>query len=239
MITVYDNNTTLEDLREIPVVRPDNAGATWMGMQHGELVDGILDDIALRGWQTTDMKFSTARDGADLVGAIGVLPTGSEIDTPAGIGFGVGFMTSNARRKALRMYVGGTVAVCHNGLATGSIVLQKKHSVRTDLAAEIEAAMDKYTLAAAGMAGMVARLQEKPIDAPTASDLLAQAGERDLMPRKYLWDVSREFHRPSHPEHGTGTAWTLVNAFTEIVKRNPPTRQLHQMDAFQRLVLAA
>jgi hypothetical protein len=236
MITVYGANTTLDELREIPVVRPDNAGQHWRGIQHGELVDTILDEVALRGWDVGEQQYSVHRDGADLVGAVDILP-GGDIEAPPGVGFGLGFMTSNARRRALKLYVGGRVFVCNNGMASGTIVCRKKHSLHTDLTGEIERSLDRYADEASKLTTMVACMRETHVDSGTVSDLLAEAGERDMMPKKYLWDVSREFYRPSHPEHGEGTVWTLTNAFTEIVKRNPAHSQLSQMANFHRMTM--
>ena len=238
MITVCGANTTLDQLREIPVVRPEGAGGSWRGIQHGDLVDTILDEVALRGWGVAEMKFSTHRDGADLVGAMDILPgADSGIDVPPGMAFGLGFMTSNARRRALRVYVGGRVFVCNNGMASGTIVCRKKHSLHTDLTGEIERSLDRYAVEAGKLSTMVARMRETHVDPGTVSDLLTEAGEKDMMPKKYLWDVSREFYRPSHPEHGEGTVWTLTNAFTEIVKRNPAHSQLSQMANFHRMTM--
>lgn len=237
MITVYGANVTLDELRDIPVERPANAGGTWRGIQHGELVDTLVDECRCRGWVVGDMQFSLAREKADLVGAVDV--TIPDLIVPDGITTGIGFMTSNARRKALRMYVGGTVQVCHNGLATGSIVLTKKHSRNTDLPDEIKRGLDRYLVAAKAIPAAVAELKEKPLTDRRAVDIVAQAGDKEFMPKKHLWDVIREYHHPTHPEHGEGTGWALLNAFTMIVKRNPANRQMSQTDGFRQLILAA
>jgi hypothetical protein len=240
MITVYGSNCDLDTVRNTELIRPESAGSAWKGLAHGELVDTILDDVALRGWTVTGSAWSLDRDGADLSGAFD-LDTHGEIEMPHGVDLGLGIMTSNARRRALRIYCGGRVAVCNNGLATGEEILRKRHTTRTDFTAEIEAAIDKFALSAKSLADTVARLKSTKLSQVGVNDLIEEAGARKLIAPSRLWNVSREYYRPSHAEHGVGSnrsAWTLVNAFTEVSKKTPPSRQMPSIHGFTELVLA-
>lgn len=236
MIHVPGKHVTLEELRWVPLVRPDNAGTHWQGVQHGAFVDRLLDKVAARGWRVDHMAFALARDGADIAGAFDI-DLGSGQAAPDGLHYSLGFVGSNARRKAWRLVAGARVLVCNNGLVTGQVVLDKKHTVRTDLDLEFDKALDGFQVAALGTSTLVATLRGRRLHTWEATMLLDAAKDAGYMPKSRLWDVLREFVVPSHREHGRGTAWTLLNAFTEVVKQNPPVDQMGQIDGFRRLLL--
>lgn len=236
MISVCGQHITREDLHKVPLVRPANAGTHWRGVQHGEFVDALLAQIQARGWQVDHMAFALAREGADIAGAFDI-DLGGGLAAPDGLHYSLGFVGSNARRKAWRVVAGARVLVCNNGLVTGQVVLNKKHTVRTDLDLEFDRALDAFEVAAHGTTSLVATLRERRVDTQEATMLLDAAKDAGLMPKSRLWDVLLEYVVPSYREHGTGTAWTLLNAFTHVVKQNPPVEQMGQIDGFRRLLL--
>ena len=101
MITVFGENITLEQLHEVELRTPEFAGRRWQGFQHGELVDIITDEIRSRGWEVEDMKFSLSQDEADLAGAFALkIPN---LEAIPGQDYSLGFLTSNAQRRAVAM----------------------------------------------------------------------------------------------------------------------------------------
>jgi hypothetical protein len=237
MITVYDANTTLAELEQVELRRPDGAGAVWRGVPHAELVHTVLDEARMKGWQPGKMGFSLARHGADMVGAIDLRLPG--ITPPDGMGFSIGLINSNSRRQALRLMVGAEVAVCHNGIATGTVVVQHKHTNRFQLDEAVDSGLDAYAEKAGRLHREVEYLQEKQLAAATVVEIIDKAGEEEVMPRTRLWGVAREYLRPSYPQHGHGTGWALLNAFTLLIKKSPPHVQMQNMNRFRQLILAA
>ena len=233
MITVHDTNTTLADLRRIPLKRPDKAGRWWRGIQHGELVDTILREFCERGWEATDWKFSVGGDGANLAAAFDL--TMPNLQPPEGTGFSLGLLTDNRCERALRLFAGANVTVCSNGLATGEIVLRHRHTINFRLREEIKTAMDEYLEASKGVGQIIDRLKSWQLAQVEYEHLLLEAGRRKLMPWSRLAHVDREFQNPNHG-FGSETSWDLLNAFTHVVKRNPPGRQLEQINGFRSML---
>lgn len=236
MISVYGANITLEQLHEVEVKRPEFAGDRWCGFQHGELVDIIVDEIRSRSWKVNDMKFSLSQDQADLAGAFDIsIPNLPQIP---GQEYSLGFLTSNMQRTALKMVVGTTVRCCTNGMATGEIVLNLKHTnTNTDaLCDEIGGAATRYFEKAREIPLLVERMRERTLNVAEASDLLMQAGHAKLMPWARIGQVDSEFRNPTFGEHGKGTSWALLNAFTYIVKAQNPMGQMDRMNRFRELL---
>jgi hypothetical protein len=236
MITVYGANIQLPELRRVQLKTPSFAGKWWRGIQHGELVDTLLERIGKRGWTPGDMQFSLGSDGADLAGAIDLDAPG--LAPPDGTRLGLGLMTSNAQHHSLRLYVGATVMVCHNGMATGEIVLCHKHTINFRLKEEIDFALEDYEFHAGRMNQMTERLKQRELSPTEAEHSLMEAGRNGLMAWSRIGAVDREYRKPRFAEIGTGTSWALLNAFTYVSKRSSPMRQLENINRFRELLPA-
>lgn len=234
MITVYGANTTIDEVRNIPLTTPTKAGGYWKGIPHGELVDTISDEVRSRGWKITEELYCLSKDGADLAGAFSL--TIPHLDSPEGQAYSLGFLTSNAMRRSLTMVVGTTVEVCSNGMATGEIVLCKKHTTNFDIITEVDFAVGRYLEKAKDIPALVTRLRGRDLKPVEAEHVLMEAGRAKLMPWSRIGDVDKEYHNPHHTEHGLDTSWALLNAFTYTVKRNPPQQQMDQMNGFRALL---
>ena len=231
MITVFGANTTANDLN---LDRPAKAGNYWEGIQHGTLVTAFQDEIRSRGWKITEERFSLSKDKADLAGAFSLEI--EEVTPPEGQTLSIGFITSNAMRIATKVLVGANVTVCRNGLATGEIVMQKKHTHGFNLFQEIEHSLDQYIPKAQKINHIVKSFQECEISSTNVDRVLMEAGRKRLMPWSRIGSVDKEYRNPTFAEHGKGTSWALLNSFTHPVKRNPPMQQMEQMNSFRELL---
>lgn len=224
-------------LATIELKRPKGAGPVWQGIKHIDLVDAIHDQALFNGWRVTEETYSVSKQGTSLAGAIGLeIP---DITAPEGQSFQMGFLTSNNMERSLRLVVGTRVAVCHNGMCTGQVVLRKKHTTGLDLAEALETGFTEYRKQAEDVRKIVASLQQAEIDTATAEHVLCEAGRRGIMCWSRVGDVDAEYRNPRFSDHGMGTSWALLNAFTWVVKRNPPLEQMSQINNFRALLPVA
>ena len=237
MITVFGANTTVDDLNAVKLERPTKAGAYWQGIPHGALVNTLADEIRSRGWDVTEQRFSLSKDKGDLAGAFGL--NIKDVNLPEGQSLSLGFLTSNMMRRSLMVVVGSKVAVCNNGMATGEIVMQRKHTSGFNLIGEIESALDQYVDKANKISGIVAGMRETELSPTQSDEILMEAGRQRLMPWARIGAVDKEYKNPTFAEHGRGTSWALLNAFTYTVKRNPAMEQMNQMNRFRELLPTA
>tara|TARA_R110000744_G_scaffold262480_1_gene377061 strand:+ start:241 stop:981 length:741 start_codon:yes stop_codon:yes gene_type:complete len=234
MITVYGANTRKEDLANVQLQRPEKAGKYWQGIHHSRLTTTLANEISNRGWEITGSKFSLSKDEADLAGAFSLKI--ENIKTPEGMDLSLGFLTSNAMRKSLTMVVGANVQVCNNGMATGEIVMKKKHTSGFSLVDEIRQSLDQYEIKAGLIGETVKSLRQCEISETQSDEILMAAGRLNLMPWSRIGAVDKEYRKPTFAEHGRGTSWALLNAFTYTVKRNPALKQMEQMNQFRGLL---
>jgi len=229
-----DKALNLTQLRRIPMQRPDNAGAYWQGIPHGDLASCIIDACTARSWGVTNTRFITNRGGSELAGVIDVdIP---KVKPPKGQSFSLGFLTSNDRKRALKLTVGTNVFVCSNGLVTGEIILRRKHTLGLDLAADLNPALDTYVTKAQSINEMVERLRDRKLKTTMVDKILMEAGRAELMPWSRIGDVDHEYRNPRFAEHGKDTSWALLQAFTWVVKQNPPLAQMEQINSFRKML---
>jgi hypothetical protein len=232
------NQVTIETLRTIPVLpRPEGVGHVWRGVQHGELVDTLTCEAAGRGWNVgSDITAYLSPDQAGCFGCINLEIPHLEIP---GQTLGLGWKHDNFQRKPIELYVGTTVWVCSNGMVTGEIIMNRRHTNKLDLRGEIETALDEYFEKAHHIPMMITAMRNRELTGAEAEHALIEAGRRGLMPWSRLGDVDREYRVPRFAEIGTGTSWALFNAFTYTVQRNPAHAQLDQIAGFRELLPVA
>ena len=237
MIYVYDENTKLEDLHRIPLRRPAKAGVRWKGIPHGVLAMVLTESITKRGWKITDTKFAVSPNEAEMAGAFQLeIP---DINIPEGQKLALGLLTSNAMKRSLLMVAGTEVTCCENGLATGQIVLRRKHTTGFNLQNEIDESLTQYRREVSAIPNIVASLREYDLSNWEQCRILMTAGREKLMPWSRIGKVDAEYQKPTFAEHGRGTSWSLLQAFTHHVKENSPLTQMTAMNRFRELLPVA
>lgn len=246
MIHVIGSNLTIEKVRAVPLIDPPSrpgspVGARWVGLKHGDLVDAVLAECKVRGWKVTDRKFALSNDLYDMAAAFSL--TVPDLAVPGGQILGLGVLTSNARRRALKLVVGSTVKVCSNGMCTGDILIDRLHTVGMDVIKdELKAAMDEYLIKAALIREITEGYMASEMTDQEVSHVLIQAASATLrtrtnvLPVTSIPDVWREWKEPRFKEFEPRTAWSLLNAFTYVVKRTPPLLQMDRIEQFRNLL---
>lgn len=240
MITVIGGRgVTLAQLEKIEPTTPENAGKRWKPVRHADLVNTIKAEVAERGWAVSESRYTTARKGADMAGAL-MFKKVAGLANINGMEFAMGFINSNDRRKALKITVGANIFICKNGLCTGTILLTKVHDHTVALAEQIKVAMDGYVDSAARISDMVERLQERALHPREAAGLCLLAADHGLIGYTAAGRVYREYKNPRFKEHGKNTSWALLNAFTYAARPNiAPTRQMEAYNSFREMLPVA
>ena len=236
MITVFGNTPTIEDLRKVEPTTPPNAGSRWKPIPHGELADTIREEAATRGWRIKDERYALGNKGADLAGAI-LLEGVKDVEVPTGQTLAMGFLHSNARRRALQLTVGTEVAVCNNGMCSGQVLMRRVHDHSVDLIDEVEAAFNGYVDKARKVASIARALRERELSKDEASGILLAAGRAGIVGWATVGRVDAEYRNPTFSDHGKDNSWALLNAFTYAARPNiNPVRQMDAYNDFRALL---
>lgn len=235
MISVMGGqNLTDKQLKALKLERPAGVSDRWSGIPHFDLVRTMEDRMEAAGWHFEDRKVAVDKTGFDMVGAWNVTVPGiAEMDDQK---LAIGFQHSNRCKRSLRLLVGSTVLVCTNGMATGEIVLAKKHTVGLSLGEEIDEGLERYVVSAKQLKVRTDLLKVTELTDEQADHILMEAGRSKLIGFPTLGQVSEEYFHPTFADNGSKTAWGLYNAFTHVLKKTCVNTQLDLMYKFQKMM---
>jgi hypothetical protein len=228
------NAVTEQALKRVPLIRPKWARNFWQGIKHLDLVTAIRSECEQRGWATKEAVFSLSKDRADMAGTFRIeIPS---VEMPDDQRLELGLLTSNAMRRTLKLVVGTRVFVCMNGMVTGDVVLCKKHTTGFDLPEALHVAMDEYLEKVGRIPMMVKKMKDHTLIEAEVYEVLVETGRQGVMPWSLIGQVDWAYRNPAFTDFKPRTSWSLLNAFTQVVKKEPPLRQMDQINEFRQLL---
>jgi hypothetical protein len=119
---------------------------------------------------------------------------------------------------------GASIFVCDNLSFSGEVRLTRKHTVhlQRDLAPLVAGGVGKLMQLWNHQSERIDAYKNHRMRDKSAHDLVIRAVDLGACTNRMIPAVIKEWREPSHPEFGDRTAWSLFNAFTEILKGNLP-----------------
>ena len=136
----------------------------------------------------------------------------------------IGVRNSHDKSVAAGLIAGVRVTVCANGMFTGDdICLNRKHTSRLyeDLDQKIDEGFQKVFSEWEANDLRIMRYRETEISDQRAHDLIIRSVDAEALPPSAIPRVLKEYRKPWHEEFMPRTAWSLHNAFTEVMKVKP------------------
>ena len=206
--------------REAAVTTPTpQRTRTWVPVPHGRLLGLVEQTLAGTGMRVVSEAHGLWGEGQRYFGLLQV-----ENNHAAGDhSMVVGLRNSHDRTFPAAIAVGCGVFVCDNLSFSGEVTLSRRHTrfVERDLPGVVARAI--------GQVGQLRHLQEEriaaykatPLGNRAAHDLVVRALDARVLPVTWVPEVVEQWRQPNHREFLADgrTAWTLFNAFTEVLKR--------------------
>jgi hypothetical protein len=233
------NAATIDAIRAVPT---PEATPSWQPIPHGDLYGRVRDTLEGNGLHIVQEAHGLWREGQRYFGLMEVR-NGTNADD---FGLVIGLRNSHDKSFPAALALGSRVFVCDNLAFSGEVKLSRKHTtyIWRDLPGLVERAV--------GRLADLRNLQAKRIDAYKAAALTDERTVHDLvvrsvyaraLPGTQIIDVLNEWRTPRHEDFQPRTAWSLFNAFTEVLKGSltllaSRTQALHGlMDSHVRLLL--
>jgi len=182
-------------------------------VKHSLIVDLTHEELDRRDIQVAREEYAIQRKGNYLFAALSTnwLDTG---ETAAAIAF----RHSNDKTEAMKMYAGVHVFICDNMALSGDeIILNRKHTTRLNVAAELTKAFDRHKNGALVLQHNSEDLRAGPLSLGDAQRKLFEIFYRRLLPTRMLIPVT-----DSYLATEDRTDWGLLNALTLHAKNLPP-----------------
>lgn len=190
---------TLDDLRNCETPRPVGR---WHPTAHATVLEAVRETLTGAGYVIRSERYGLARHDARF------------------FGLSVGVRNSTDKSFPLGFAAGSRVFVCDNLAFRAELMVRRKHTVNGMRAfgTAIGNAVASLASFKEAEADRIRRMAEVELTLAAASHLILTAFRRGIISSLQLPNVCREWEEPSHDDFRPRTAWSLFNAFTEVLK---------------------
>jgi hypothetical protein len=171
------------------------------------------EELDRRHIRITREEYAIQREGTSLFAALTLNWLRDEEMSAA-----IAFRHANDKSEAMNMYAGVHVFICDNMALSGDeIILNRRHTTRLNVAAELTKAFDRYHDGALVLQRHIGDLKSRPLSLGDAQRQLFEIFYRRMLPARLLVPVT-----DSYLSQDDRTAWGLLNTLTLHAKTLPP-----------------
>jgi len=212
---------------------------TWFPISHSRVIDVVHHSLMDLGFNVRNEEYTLARDDQQL---FAVLDLDSELAD--GVSLSVGVRNSINKTLPAGLVGGERVTVCTNLQFGGEVQIARKHTrfCERDFQEKTHHAIASLRQYAKVSEERIARLQRKTLPKMEADSLLLRGYEKGVIASRLLPRLIQEWRQPSYPEFEVRTAWSMLQAFTHVIKdrqKDMPIESARECIAFQNFMLSA
>ena len=215
---------------EISMIETPSSTATWHPVPHIDVIEAVTEVVRAHNWHIEGEKFGLASDGKKMFGVMEISSSSSPEWHRC-----IGIRNSHDKSFAVGLSAGIVVCVCTNLAFGGTTVVKRRHTSGIILAELIDRAVASLEDDFLTTEAVCEDLKDVYLrDDDEARSCIVRAAELGVINSCDILPVYREFKSPSHEEFAEPTRWSLLNSFTEIVKKYSPQRVDHSYLALNR-----
>jgi len=215
---------------EVAHIKTPSSTDTWRPVPHIDVIEAVTEVIKAHSWDIADERFGLASEGQKMFGVMEITRSSSPQWHRC-----IGIRNSHDKSLAVGLSAGIVVLVCSNLAFGGTRLINRKHTSRIDLNELIDRAVASLEDDFLTTETRCEDLKDEYMkDDDEARSCIVRAAELGVINSSDILPVYREYKEPSHEEFREPTRWSLLNAFTEIVKKYPTQRMDHSYLALNR-----
>lgn len=209
------------DRNELSNVITPPATDSWQPVPHAELLDAVGNTLTRSGMTIISEAHGLAREGARYFGLLQVANGHNAED----YSLVVGLRNSHDKSFPAGLCVGSGVFVCDNLAFNSEIVLSRKHTrfITRDLVGLVDRAVGILGDHRQQQDNRIAAYKTHGLTDAAAHDVLINAMDARIIGTCQLPKVLEQWRAPKHDDFRPRTAWSIFNAFTEIIRGNAET----------------
>lgn len=222
-----------DELALIPAPQPTE---TWFPLPHSEVLEAVEGTLEDSGFAIAKAQFSVAKDDQRFFGVL-------DLRSPVadGVCLSVGIRNSTDKSFPIGFACGSRVFVCDNLSFSSEIVVAKRHTrfgerrYREGIANAVQGLHQFQAVEAQRIEEMQARC----LTDDRANSLILQSG--DIVGWRQVPKVLEQWREPSHEQFRPRTAYSLLNAFTHVLRgrfEKQPQKTAFQTIELQNLLAA-
>jgi hypothetical protein len=212
---------TKADLAVVPVPDPT---PSYHPVPYNRFVEEVELHIPRFGLTIQSQQYALAREGSQMFGVL----TCTNGHNAGDYALAIGLRNSYDRSTSVGLVAGTRVFCCGNLEFSGEVQMQRKHTVNVfrDLPDLIYRMLSQVAVLKARTDEEIAGMKVFPVTEERAHHLMVHAIRGDLLPASQLPKVLKAWEEQEYEEFKPRTAWSLFNAFTEVLKSRAPRQQM-------------
>lgn len=203
---------TLDELLACRVPPPEGR---WHPVSHTRVLAAVKETLHGAGYVVRSEQYGLARGDARFFGVL-------DLETPLaqGVGLSVGVRNSVDKSFPLGFAAGSRVFVCDNLAFRAELLVRRKHTTNGMRAfgTAIGSAVASLTSFQEAEEARIRRMAGMDLTPAQASHIILTAFRRGVISSLQLPKVCQAWEEPTHEDFRPRTAWSLFNAFTEVLK---------------------
>ena len=218
------------DRQTVSMVETPSGTESWKPVPHIEVIDAVTEVVKAHHWEITEEQYGLAREGQKLFGVMKINKTSSSDWTRC-----IGLRNSHDKSFSVGLTAGISVMVCSNMAFGGTTIIKRRHTSRIELAQLVDIAVNELENEFLILETVCEDLKVQSLkNDDEARSRIVRAAEIGAINSSDILPVFREFKNPSHEEFAEPTRWSLLNAFTETIKKYTPQRVDYSYSALNR-----
>lgn len=222
--------------QELDLIEAPPPTDTWFPLAHRVVLDRVLNTLNDAGFQVRRQQFGLSKDDNQFFGTLDLAN-----DISDGVSLAVGIRNSTDKTLPIGLTAGSRVFVCDNMAFASDILVVRKHTRHGEkrFGHAIAAAVSQLHQYLGMEARRVAWMRDAEVEEDKANSLILQTYEQGIIGARLLPEVIHEWREPKHDEFKPRTMWSLLNAFTEVLKdrqRTQPARAAEETIRLQSLL---
>lgn len=211
---------------------------TWYPIRHIDVLDAVEATIASAGFSIRSCSFSVSQGNQRFFGVLDLMSELAE-----GVSLSVGIRNSNDKSFPIGFCIGNRTFVCDNLAFSAEVVISKKHTrFGEDRFREgIATAVGKLPDYSRAEAQRIELMQQRMLNEEQADAVFLRAWEKGILGTRMLRPLIHEWRQPSYSDFETRSAWSLLAAYTHIIKDRQkayPNKAALEVMQFQTLLAA-
>jgi len=212
---------TKADLASAPVPEPTSS---YHPVAYGRFVEEVELHVPRFGLAVQSSQFALARDGSQMFGVL----TCANGHNAGDYALAIGLRNSYDRSLSVGLVAGTRVFCCDNLAFSGEVAMTRKHTANVfrDLPDLIYRMLSQVTVLKTRTDEEIVGMKVLPMPPERAHHVMVAAIRAGISPASRLPKIIQAWDEPKHEEFVPRTAWSLFNAFTEVLKSGPPRQQM-------------
>ena len=189
---------------------------------HIELVDSVLDSLAMRQINIVSDEYAVSEDGMRMFGIMDLAASAGDFR------FAIGLRNSNNKSMALGLVAGLRIFVCSNMAFHGDFeAIVAKHTKRLNILDAIGLGIDRIQRNFKQLSITVERWKQTQLTDRNAKEIIYDAfiGDQLDAPKHLAKVVHKNYFAPEYPEFEPRNLYSLQNGFTSAFKGLDPLPQ--------------